>query len=470
MHSMFTPSHLRRLPAPLAALILSSCASTNPAGDINAAARLATSHTGTQATASWQHDVDVPSSAWNGAAPLTREAAIAVAIANNPKLRMSLAHIAQYRAEVAQATVLPNPTVAFGIGMAIDGMTGAPAMAQGIQALTWLWRRPHHIAQAEAQLQQAVLSTVSDTVQLAASVELAHADVLCIQSLLDYDIQNQSITQETRRLITRRHEVGEAAELDIDRAQVDVDQARLDVIATRKRLTKAKLALLNQLGWPGHDTSWTASGAMTASRPIDSAPEALLEIAARQRLELAVKEAGIRAQVASLDLAETRRLPEINFTLQWQRSFGDRKAILPGGQITIPILDNGDPAIARAAATLHHARMEWLDTANLVVLQVRDAIVGWNLSDQQVALSRNSLVPSASDALARSQAAYAQGVIPLTTLLLAQQQHIAAERTLMTQQLDVVKALIDLRTAVGGTFETLPPPTWATLDEQGDAS
>ncbi|HCA39989.1 MAG TPA: hypothetical protein DEO92_09975, partial [Phycisphaerales bacterium] len=74
------------------------------------------------------------------------------------------------------------------------------------------------------------------------------------------------------------------------------------------------------------------------------------------------------------------------------------------------------------------------------------------------------LLPAAAAALRRSQSAYSEGVVDLTVLLLAQEHHIAAERTLVAQRLKEATALIELRHAVGGTFETLPPQTLSTWE------
>ena len=91
----------------------------------------------------------------------------------------------------------------------------------------------------------------------------------------------------------------------------------------------------------------------------------------------------------------------------------------------------------------------------------------WRQASAQAVITANNLVPSATSALRRSQSSYAEGVIDLTVLLLAQEQLIAAERTFVLQRLAENTALIQLRRAVGGTFRTLATPLVAS---QGDDS
>ncbi len=425
---------------------------------------------GADAGAIWQRPFDEPSMAWDGASPLTANAALLVALQNEPELRLSLAHIAERRADLVQSELLPNPTIGFGIGIATDGMSGAPAIVQGLQALTWLWTRPDRIAIAEAGLQQSILTAASGTVNLAAKVATGHARILAAQELASLDRQNLDITVQTRSIIERRLEVGEAAALDLDRANVDVQTARTAAIASTWALEQAQLALLLDMGWPGHATSWTAAEPVGVTAPQDDRDAALCAIAAAQRLDLAAARAAVEQELAGLSLAGTKRLPEVRFTFGWQRNFKDRHAVMPGASLTIPILDNGDPAVAKATAKLEASRLNWIDLANHIEYDVRDAGSKWRQASSESSVTEDELLPAAKDALTRSQAAYAEGVVDLTVLLRAQERHIAAQRTLVAQRLAEAESLIELRRSVGGTFDRTPDGAVASTSVRDGAS
>jgi cobalt-zinc-cadmium efflux system outer membrane protein len=464
----FPPSSLRRLVEQsrclLPAVLLAGCASLDPQGNLDAAASLATSRIDTSAAAAWQQPVDTPSSAWNGRDPLHADVALAVAIQNNPSLRIALSRIAERRADFVQAGLLPNPTVGVGIGVAIDGLSGAPALVQGLQALTWLWTRPDRIAAADEDLQAAVLTAAEHTVTLAARVGVAHAAALAAAQRRTLDAAYLDISQTTLRLIQARHGVGEAALLDVDRAEVDVQSARTELIAATRHTEQDKLALLETMGWPGHTIDWQAAEPTAATPPRAGSDLALLELAASQHLELAAQAAMIRRHAAARSLADTKRLPEVRFTFGWQRNFNERKAVMPGAQISIPILDNGAPAIAKAQAQLEQARLAWIVAANRIEYDVRNTASKWRQAAAQTLVTADRLLPAAAAALHRSQSAYSEGVVDLTVLLLAQEQHIAAQRILVDQQLAEATALIELRRAVGGTFESLPAPSLASRE------
>lgn len=450
---------LRRLAdqsrAVLPAMLLAGCASLDPNSNLDAAASLAAARIDATPAAAWQQPVDTPCTAWNGREPLQADVALAVAIQNNPTLRIALTKIAERRADFVQAGLLPNPNIGLSIGVAVDGLSGAPALVQGLQAITWLWTRPDRIAAADADLQASVLSAAEQTVTLAAAVGAAHARVLAAQQIESLDAAYQEIAATTARLIRQRHGAGEAALLDVDRANVELQDATNTLIASTRHIDQTKLTLLRTMGWPGHRLAWSAAEPTAAHEPRDGSDVALLELAATQHLELAAQEALIRQQVANRSLADTKRLPEVQFTFGWQRNFNDRQAVMPGAQITIPLLDDGSAARAKANAQLEQARLVWIETANRVEYEVRDTASKWHQAASQVAVSSTRLLPAAAAALRRSQFAYEEGVIDLTDLLLAQERHIAAERAIVAQRLDEATALIELRHAVGGTFETL---------------
>lgn len=459
MNPKLKPPCRRRVHRPawtLIPLVLTGCASLDPSADIQQAAMQSTARVDADVTAIWSDPVDAPSTAWDGVSPLTIERATAVALQNEPELRLALARIAERRADVGQAEVLPNPSIGFGIGIATDGLSGSPALVQGLQALTWLWTRPTRIAATEAALQQAILQAASDTIDLAARVATSHAEVRTGQSMVALDEETVWIYEQTLALVQRRMQVGEASELDIDRAEVDVQTARSHLVEAKRKLEQAKLSLLLLIGWPGHDTTWQAAPSKVLMPPQEQHDVWLCELAARQRLDLAAAQAAVEKEVEGLRLAGTKRLPEVRFTFGWQRSFMDRQAVMPGASLTIPIFDNGSPAIAKATAKIEIARMQWLDLANHIEFSVRDAASKWRQAAAQAAITETGILQAAADALARSRAAYREGVIDLTVLLLAQEQLVAAKHTLITQQLMEASSLIELRRAVGGSFQVLP--------------
>ena len=449
--------------------MLAGCSSLDATENISQTASIASARVDLSAETAWSRPIEERSTAWNGVTPLRADVALLVAIQNNPQLRISLSKIVERRADYVQSELPPNPTIGFGVGIAIDGLSGAPAMAQGLQALTWLWTRPDRIAAAEADLREAILSAASDTVSLAAEIGTAHAKVVAAQHLLAFDVANVDIARHNLHLIHDLHGAGEASQLDIDRATIDMQSGRSSVVFATRELEQRQLTLIELMGWPDHDTQWRAVDQTLIAPTSDE--RSLLRLAAKQRLDLTVAEQHIRRQLASVSLAGTKRLPTVDFTLGWQQNFSSRDALVPGARISIPILDNGGPAIAKAAAQLEQARLNWIETANHIAYEVRLNMSRWKQATQQLRITQEGVVPAAKAAVVQSESAYQSGVTTLVVLLHAQEALIEAERSLVRNQLLEAESLIELRRAVGGTFELLPAEALAIEHtREGDAS
>lgn len=435
-------------------LAATGCASVDARDELAVAANLSRRVTTTHDPATiWALPVEGESPAWNGTADLTYDNAVAVALQSNPSLRRTLAVIRQRRADFAQAGLPPNPTVGFGVGAAIDGMSGAPAMVQGMQMLSWLWKNPHRVDAAEAELKAAVFSAAETCVDLMARTRTQVAAVLASQQLLAFDQEHAAIASHTLTLVHQQVEAGELAELDLDRATVDAEQARAALINSAHVLLQAKLQLLATLGRPTASVGWTAVGDLPPTWQIPTTEADLLELASIGRLDVAAAGQRVLRVAADLGLADTRRYPEVTAMLSWQRNFGDRKAVVPGAEITLPLWDNGDPAIARQHAALDAARLDLLATQELAQHQVRTDLSRLRNARSQVKNIHDRQLLAATHAQERSDAAYAAGEATLNTVLLTQRQRIAVERALVKQSFEVMRAMCALRKAVGGSFD-----------------
>ena len=458
MHVPLTGSVLRSLTlhtTVFATLLAGSgCASLDASHELQATAEAARRITGSIDPAeAWSLSVEGESPAWNGRQPLSYDDAVAVSLQGDPRIRRSLAVIVERRAWYVQEGLPPNPTVAFGIGIAVDGLSGAPLMIQGLQMLSWLWKNPHRVAAAEAELRAAVYDAAFLCVDLMARTRMQVAAVLAAQQVLDYDRQYADITNRTLKLIQAQVDVGELPRLELDRAVLDYQEAMEGVIAGEHALEQSKLELLATMGRPTASTDWRATGDLPPRWNVPTDEQALLDLAATGRLDVAsAREAVLQIQ-AELGLAETRKFPEIGVGLDFKRSFSGRKGITPGMSITVPILDNGDPAVAIQSARLDAALMDLLATIELAQSSVRISLNQYQDARDRTRIIRDHQFQAAVSAQERSDAAYREGVIDLNTLLMTQRQRITVERNLVMQELMTMNAMCELRMAVGGSFD-----------------
>ena len=164
------------------ALVGGCTASVDPRDDIALSAGHVEARTGH--AAGWSDpDTERDESLWDGAAPLTADRAVQVALRSNPAIRADLARIAAARADLAQAGLLPNPVLSASLGLATDGgMT--MLMGNAIQSLSSVWLRPSKRDTARNELQQVILRVSDSAIALASKVETSHRRVVHFQAIL----------------------------------------------------------------------------------------------------------------------------------------------------------------------------------------------------------------------------------------------------------------------------------------------
>jgi outer membrane protein TolC len=439
-----------------ALLLCAGCASLDASQELDLAAQTASRVGGSMTPAeAWTLPIEGESPAWNGIDPLTYDDAVAVALQGDPELRRALAVIVERRAQYVQQGLPPNPTVAFGIGTAVDGLSGAPLFVQGMQMLSWIWKNPYRVTAAEAELRASIYTAAERCVDVVARTRTQLASVIAAQRMLALEQQYVEITQQTVELVRSMQEAGELALLDLDRAVVDHEDAVSAMVASEHALQNARLELLGTMGRPTANTDWIAEGDLPPNWDIPTEEDELLALAATGRLDVAAQSEQVHRIEAELGLAETRRFPEVGFTLRYQKNTSGRESVIPGASITLPILDNGDPAVAMQMAKLKQAELELLAAIETAQRQVRIGLNQYLDARIRTDIIRNRQLDAAIAAQTRSDAAYGEGEVDLNTLLMTQRQRIAVERSLVEQEFRTMQAMCELRRAVGGSFDPM---------------
>jgi cobalt-zinc-cadmium efflux system outer membrane protein len=434
---------------------LPGCIAPDPGPAIDRTGRLADGRTGASETMAetWAKPFTDRSGLWNGSSPLDRDTAVQIALRNDPELRRQLALVAERQAELAQSSLPPNPAIGFGLGIPIDGMSGAPAMVELMQQLTWIWTMNDRIDVADRNLQAMILDAARTAVDRASDVRSTFANLLHAQKLVILRSDFVETTGSSLELASALARSGELASLEVERTRIDHHAAEAALESTRRATRGRKLELLRAIGWPEHATDFTASGELTTTGAIDPTETEVIERAAIVRLDVAAAEQRVLATEANARLEGWRRLPEVGLGIGLKENTGQRKALVPGATVTIPILDDGDAAIARADARVEAARMEAVIIREDAIKQARSALNEWHRARRQVDLYEDGLVASARDVVTRSEHAFEAGVTDATELLLTQRRMIQLEIELLGERLLASLAWVNLENAVGGSFE-----------------
>ena len=437
-------------------VILSGCYTANPQSDFDQTALLAEDRTGVGVSLkeAWATPFEERSEAWDGIEPLGLESSIIVALSNDPELRRQLSLVARKRAELAQASLPPNPRVVFQFGAPLDAAGGSPGMVQLLQQLTWLWTMGDRIDREDEELQAMILDAARITVVRAAQVRVAYTEAAYFRDIIELRRAYVKTTRTTLDLVSALVEAGEVPEVNQERAAIDQHVAEAALANSLRQLRGEKLQLLRLMGWPGHGTSWELASPLmqgptedipTESQIVRRALEVRLDVAATQRI--------IQAAEAELRLAGFTRLPQVEYRISWNRNFGDRPGLFNGSSVTLPIIDTGYAHIAKAMAELETAMLDAAILRQDVILETRTALNSWFQAEEQLQLFDETLVLESERVVESSELEFKAGSVDSTELLLTQQQMIEQQLEMLLHMRQSSLAWISLETAVGGSFD-----------------
>lgn len=447
----------------IAAFLLSwlgACSSLDPASDITTALKISSPRLDVSfdASTSLARDPLEAPSVWNGIDAINSETAVQVAFERDTMIRSAMTGIAKRRAQLVQAELPPNPVVGLGLGFAIDGMSGAPAMMQVMQQLSWLWKRPYLMNEAKADLRSSILEVAERAVDVAILTRTAHVVLIEAQERVELDESFSKLTEKTLAIMSRLFEEGEASKIDVDRVAVEHAEAFATLSASRQDLMSAKLSLLSIMGLPASNTAFTAEGKLSRQNEVPGEIDVITR-ASIARLDVARAVSNIDAARARAGFARTSRIPEVGVSLAWQKNASNRKSLMPGASIELPIFDNGSAKIALANAEVYSANLTLLQVRRDAVAEARRARTDWIRSMEQAELYEKTVLVPASEAMNLSEAAFQEGVIDVTVVLLVQQREINARRRLLAFQASSLTDQLALERAVGGSFDIpIAPP------------
>ncbi len=392
---------------------------------------------------------------------LTVPDAMRTALLRHPAIRAELANVAERRADLVDAGLLPNPMLSLAFGYPIDGGGGAPAMHGIMQNLSALWERGRRVDAAEAELRASVLTLAESAVALAAMVGRGAARVHHGRLAVAHASAAADALEERATLVRAREAAGEADRVAVGEARVAAATARRRELEVRERLVMAERSFLESLGQPADDPSAIMLDASTL--PTIDAPlpdEAFVtELATTQRLDVlaafeAVSGADARARLASL-----QRVPELSIGAQYNQNFARREALGPMLGVEIPLFDTGRAALAKARAIEERSEATAERILGEAIRDVRTARVTHAIARERLAWTDDEIVAPAADIEAITAAAFAAGEASRIDLLRRLAARHEAELLREESRLAVRLAHYDLWRAAGGSLERLPTPS-----------
>lgn len=380
---------------------------------------------------------------------MTGDEAVALALWNNAAFAEALAALGLSRAAIAQAAMLPNPTVSVLFPISAKQLEFAVALPLDV-----LWLRPTRLAVAGAEAERTAARLVQGGLDLARDVRAAALDLEQSRERLRLVGASRALRSEIAAIAERRLALGDASELETGTARVDAIEAAQEETRARIAAREAEHRFLSLLGF---GTGGMAP-AYVPSPPREACGgdlESLWREALQGRPDFRAAALGVRAAAARGDLAvaEIFGLSAI-YDANGQGSLGFESG--PGFSATLPILNQNQGGRERAAAESEIAGAAWRTLLERARLELALSLVREEESAAALRASRIGITPRLAARLAQSRSAHALGEVAYVAVLEAQRALVGAQLREVDLAAEHERACIEIARAIG-TRASRPP-------------
>lgn len=365
--------------------------------------------------------------------------ALRSAYASNPELSAAGRAIGIAEGERQQAGLLPNPTLSWDTeDTRADSAITSLSLSQPIELGG---KRGARVAVAERGQDIAAVELEVRRNNLRADLLEAFEAAWRAQERLRLGALSGELAQRGLRAAEARVRAGKSAPLEVTRAQVQLNDVRLEQQRARVERDDAYRALATLMGQaePGF-------AEVGGSPERVSVPEPLRLL---QRLEGTAELRLARLQIdqrdASVNLARTQRVPNVDVTLGSQYDRVARERVnLVGLSMPLPLFDRNQGNLLAETRRADQAR----DLRNASELRLRretrQAIDLWRTAQDEVRTLRDSQLPAARQAVDSATRGFEMGKFGFLEVL-------DAQRTLLATRDQYLQALARLAEARGRT-------------------
>lgn len=456
-------------------VLLSACATVPPeAGFPDVAAKVAASE---GAAPRWNRNSAEDAEAaraveallFPDAGGLGAEAAVQVALLDNPELQAIYEDLGVSQAEVVRAGLLSNPVFGGYVRFPTKG-PGTNVEVEAAQDFLQIFMLPARKRLAATQFEAVKARVTAQVLDKAAQVRAAHFAATAAEGVA----RVRGLVAQAARLnyeyLLRLHTAGNASELDAALLRDEWERTRVEHAKALAQAQEAREALLAAMGlWGPHAGAAGTPGAIVLAG-LPEVPAAELTAEDLAGLEtLAIER---RPDVAAAKLQAEAAAQALRTTLDWrwlgtaqvgvnaERDPTPRGSWLvgPSFSLSLPLLDQGQTAVAQEQALLRQSvrQVEALAVAaRSQVRLARDRL----LAARELALHLKTVViPQRERTVALWQQQYNYMLKGLPEVLRARQQEYAAYEDYLLAVRDYWTAWADLKLAVGGRMPHGLPP------------
>jgi cobalt-zinc-cadmium efflux system outer membrane protein len=393
-----------------------------------------------------------------GTNALTLDAAIRLALADNPDIRVLSADIAAARGEMTTAKAWQNPDLSIAPGFKT---IREPATTEfhgnfGLeQSFEWPGKRALRRAVAEKNVAVRQLALAGFRSQLAIQVRRAYFTLLATRGVMDLREQRLTLAKSFVDAAKKKVEGGFAPEFEATKAEVEVVTAQKSLRESQAQQDAARVALNALMGRQPTEPIEVA-GTLGDGLVLPN-QSALLEQALMQNPAIRVQEAEAERTGLSLQSIRKSRLPDFKVGPNVEYTH-DEQIVGFGLTLPLPFWDKKKGEIATATAEQEKALAELEKLRREILRDVATGAQNLTAAKESLAFYTSALRDKLKAQLDAAGQSYSEGRTPLLLYLESQRTYFDTQADYFDTLQKTFEAQAELESAAGASFNQLLQP------------
>jgi len=386
---------------------------------------------------------------------LTPEAAVQIALLNNPNLQAVYEDLGVSQADVVEAGLLENP-VLFGKARFPDKSEESANYEFGVtQNFLNILMLPARKKLSAIRFEQVKMHVTDKVIQLAAEAQKSYFSAIGAKQIREMRNQITATARNAFELAQRLHSAGNISDLELAKENSRFQQLLLELANSEVALFDAREQLTRLMGLWGPQAGWRLPGQLP-DIPADEIPLQHLEsMAIENRLDLAAEKKGVEALAQALGITiDWRWVGQIEVGISRERETDRTWVTGPELAIELPIFNQRQADIARLEAQLRRSQKRLTAQAIEIRSEIRSLrnhlVMQRNLIDHY----RNTVLPLREQIVDLTLKNYNYMLMGAFDLLMAKQQKFESYQQYMEAVRDYWIIRADIQRSLGGRLPT----------------
>lgn len=386
--------------------------------------------------------------------PLDQEAAVKIALLNNPSLRVAFAELAISDADRVQASRLPNPHLSLGALREGEVRTINRAIGFDILGLLTL---PWRVEWQNQQKELVKLRAAQDVIRVAADTRKAWVNAVAAQQMANYTRDVKTGAEAGAELARRMARVGNWSRQRQAQEQLSLADTTAQLARAELNAKTSRERLIRQMGLWGSQVNFELVDRLP---DLPKSPQEITDVEAQAiATRLDVKSATDEAQYVAKSLGYVKTRGFVNaLSIEYERNSifnngtGSKDTEKgPTLSLEVPIFDWGSARNARAEAVYRQSIARIGEVAGTARSEAREAYYTYRTAYDLAVANRDEVVPLRKFLLDETSLRYNGMFVSVWDLLSEVGKSVTAVSNAVAAQRDFWLTEIDLQTTLTGT-------------------